>query len=96
MQASAPRRHPWALGMGGVGSLRGPQPLCVLLQWNFPLLMLVWKRLLLSAAGTPCLGMPAEQTPLTALYLGSLIKEVRRPRRKCSMLSGTFPLPTGR
>ena len=78
------------------GQPRGPQPLCVLLQWNFPLLMLVWKLAPALCCGNTVVLKPAEQTPLTALYLGSLIKEVRRPRRKCSMLSGTFPLPGAR
>lgn len=35
---------------------------------------------------------PAEQTPLTALYLGSLIKEVRHPERKYYVFLITFSL----
>uniref|UniRef100_A0A4W2CC08 Aldehyde dehydrogenase 1A1 n=1 Tax=Bos indicus x Bos taurus TaxID=30522 RepID=A0A4W2CC08_BOBOX len=44
--------------------------------WNFPLLMLVWKLAPALCCGNTVVLKPAEQTPLTALYLGSLIKEV--------------------
>ncbi|XP_011812880.1 PREDICTED: aldehyde dehydrogenase family 1 member A3 isoform X2 [Colobus angolensis palliatus] len=44
--------------------------------WNFPLLMLVWKLAPALCCGNTMVLKPAEQTPLTALYLGSLIKEV--------------------
>ncbi|XP_073083085.1 retinaldehyde dehydrogenase 3 isoform X2 [Manis javanica] len=44
--------------------------------WNFPLLMLVWKLAPALCCGNTVVVKPAEQTPLTALYLGSLVKEV--------------------
>ena len=55
--------------------------------------MLVWKLAPALCCGNTVVVKPAEQTPLTALYLGSLIKEVRRPKRKYSVSSITFPLP---
>ncbi|XP_054025260.1 aldehyde dehydrogenase family 1 member A3 isoform X3 [Dryobates pubescens] len=44
--------------------------------WNFPLLMLVWKMAPALCCGNTLVVKPAEQTPLTSLYIGSLIKEV--------------------
>ena len=45
-------------------------------QWNFPLLMQAWKLAPALAAGCTIVMKVAEQTPLTALYVASLIKEV--------------------
>ena len=44
--------------------------------WNFPLLMVSLKLGPALACGNVVVLKPAEQTPLTALYLGSLLKEV--------------------
>lgn len=46
------------------------------LQWNFPLLMQAWKLGPALATGCTIVMKPAEQTPLSALYIGELIKEV--------------------
>ena len=46
------------------------------LQWNFPLAMMAWKIAPALACGNTVVLKPAEQTPLTALYLASLVKEV--------------------
>ena len=46
------------------------------LQWNFPLLMQAWKLGPALATGNTVVMKVAEQTPLTALYVASLIKEV--------------------
>lgn len=48
-----------------------------LLQWNFPLLMQAWKLGPALATGNVVVMKVAEQTPLTALYVANLIKEVR-------------------
>lgn len=45
--------------------------------WNFPLLMQAWKLGPALACGNVVVMKPAEQTPLTALYIASLIAEVR-------------------
>ena len=52
---------------------------CVL-PWNFPLLMLAWKLGPALAAGNSVLVKPAEQTPLSALYLARLAVEAGLPR----------------
>ncbi|XP_030354087.1 aldehyde dehydrogenase family 1 member A3 isoform X2 [Strigops habroptila] len=44
--------------------------------WNFPLLMLVWKMAPALCCGNTLVIKPAEQAPLTSLYIGSLVKEV--------------------
>ena len=48
----------------------------VLYQWNFPLSMAAWKVAPALAAGCTIVLKPAEQTPLTALHLAALCKEV--------------------
>ena len=45
-------------------------------QWNFPLLMQAWKLGPALATGNVVVMKVAEQTPLTALYVANLIKEV--------------------
>lgn len=61
--------------------------------------MLVWKLAPALCCGNTVVVKPAEQTPLTALYLGSLIKEVRPPKGKYCvflitlLLLGTRPPP---
>ena len=44
--------------------------------WNFPLNMACLKLSAALACGNVAVVKPAEQTPLTALYVGSLFKEV--------------------
>lgn len=44
--------------------------------------MLAWKLAPALCCGNTVVLKPAEQTPLTALYLGSLIKEVRSLKRR--------------
>ncbi|XP_013914212.1 PREDICTED: retinal dehydrogenase 2 isoform X2 [Thamnophis sirtalis] len=47
-----------------------------IIPWNFPLLMFAWKIAPALCCGNTVVLKPAEQTPLTALHLGTLIKEV--------------------
>ena len=44
--------------------------------WNFPLNIACLKLSAALACGNVAIVKPAEQTPLTALYVGSLFKEV--------------------
>lgn len=57
------------------------------LQWNFPLLMFAWKIAPALCCGNTVVIKPAEQTPLSALYMGALIKEVRIIDRNNACLS---------
>ncbi len=45
-------------------------------QWNFPLAMWSWKIGPAISMGNTVIIKPAEQTPLSALYMGALVKEV--------------------
>src|SRR5260221_616557 len=52
-----------------------------IIPWNFPLLMAAWKLAPALAAGCTIVLKPAEQTPLSALRLGELVKEDATPDR---------------
>lgn len=49
---------------------------CFGLQWNFPLMMFAWKIAPALCCGNTVVIKPAEQTPLSALHMAALIKEV--------------------
>ena len=49
----------------------------VVVKWNFPFMLAIAKVAPATAAGCTMVLKPAEQTPLTSIYLGSLIKEVK-------------------
>ncbi|XP_042732135.1 aldehyde dehydrogenase family 1 member A3 [Lagopus leucura] len=59
--------------------------------WNFPLLMLVWKMAPALCCGNTLVIKPAEQAPLTSLYIGSLIKEVGFPPGVVNIVPGYGP-----
>lgn len=62
-----------------------------IIPWNFPLLMLAWKLGPALATGNTVVMKVAEQTPLTALYAASLIKEVGFPEGVVNILAGMGP-----
>lgn len=66
----------------------------LIVPWNFPLLMAVWKLAPALACGNCCILKPAEQTPLTALYLGRLIQEAGFPDGVVNIVTGPGE-PTG-
>lgn len=59
-----------------------------IIPWNFPLLMAAWKLGPALAAGNTVVLKPAENTPLTALYLGRLILETGFPAGVINILPG--------
>ncbi|MHC1767744.1 MAG: aldehyde dehydrogenase family protein [Verrucomicrobiia bacterium] len=59
-----------------------------ILPWNVPILMAAWKLGPALAAGCTILLKPAEQTPLTALYLGQLALEAGLPKGVLNILPG--------
>jgi acyl-CoA reductase-like NAD-dependent aldehyde dehydrogenase len=64
---------------GALFSLTRLEPVGVvgqIIPWNFPTAMVVWKLGPALAAGCTVVLKPAEQTPLTALRVAALIKEV--------------------
>ncbi|QLE00712.1 aldehyde dehydrogenase family protein [Galbibacter sp. BG1] len=66
----------------------------LIVPWNFPLMIAIWKLAPALACGNCCVLKPAEQTPLTALYLGKLIVEAGFPAGVVNIVTGPG-LPTG-
>ncbi len=60
----------------------------LIVPWNFPLMIAAWKLAPALACGNCCVLKPAEQTSLTALYLGELIKEAGFPKGVVNILTG--------
>merc|ERR1712215_183544 len=56
--------------------------------WNYPIAMLSWKWATALAAGCTVILKPAEQTPLTALALAALSKEVGFPAGVINVIPG--------
>ncbi len=59
-----------------------------IIPWNFPLLMAAWKLGPALAAGCAIVLKPAEQTPLSALRLGELVKEAGIPDGVVNIVPG--------
>ncbi|XP_029948229.1 retinal dehydrogenase 2 [Salarias fasciatus] len=62
-----------------------------IIPWNFPLLMAAWKLGPALACGNTIVMKPAEQTPLTCLYIAALIKEAGFPPGVINILPGYGP-----
>lgn len=62
-----------------------------IIPWNFPLVMFAWKIAPALCCGNTVVIKPAEQTPLTALYMGSLIKEAGIPPGVVNIVPGYGP-----
>jgi len=62
-----------------------------IIPWNYPILMLTWKWGPALAAGCPIILKPAEDTPLTALYMAALSKEAGFPDGVVNVLPGFGP-----
>ncbi|KAL1506792.1 hypothetical protein ABEB36_006089 [Hypothenemus hampei] len=59
-----------------------------IIPWNFPLLMLAWKIAPALAMGNTVVLKPAEQTPLTSLYVAELSKEAGFPPGVLNIVPG--------
>ena len=59
-----------------------------IIPWNFPLLMAAWKLGPVLACGCTAVLKPAEQTPLSALYLGELMLEAGLPAGVVNIVTG--------
>jgi aldehyde dehydrogenase (NAD+) len=62
-----------------------------IIPWNFPLLMQAWKLGPALASGNVVIMKPAEQTPLTALYVAALIAEAGFPKGVVNIIPGYGP-----
>jgi acyl-CoA reductase-like NAD-dependent aldehyde dehydrogenase len=68
---------------------REPVGVCgQIVPWNYPLLMAVWKVAPALAAGCTIVLKPAEQTPLSALWLGDLALEAGIPPGVLNVIPG--------
>lgn len=59
-----------------------------IIPWNFPLLMAAWKLGAALATGCTVVLKPAEQTPLSALYLAKLSEEAGFPKGVLNVVTG--------
>ncbi|KAK3158993.1 hypothetical protein QOZ80_2AG0144320 [Eleusine coracana subsp. coracana] len=62
-----------------------------IIPWNFPLLMFAWKVAPALACGNTVVLKTAEQTPLSALYVASLLHEAGVPEGVLNVVSGFGP-----
>jgi len=60
----------------------------IIIPWNFPLMLLCLKVSPALACGCTVIVKPAEQTPLTALYFASLVKEAKIPAGVINVVPG--------
>lgn len=70
-------------------TLREPFGVCgIITPWNFPLLMVAWKLAPALACGNTAVVKAAEETPLTALWLGRLCLEAGFPDGTVNIVPG--------
>ncbi len=70
-------------------TIREPLGVCgLIVPWNYPLLMASWKIAPALAAGNCIILKPAEQTPLSALYLATLFEEAGFPPGVFNVING--------
>ena len=62
-----------------------------IIPWNYPVLMLAWKWAPALAAGNTIVLKPSEKTPLSALVLAALVREVGFPAGVVNVVNGFGP-----
>jgi len=89
------RRTPLAVAGHEAWSVRIPWGVCgFIFPWNFPLLLVGWNIAPALAAGNTVVIKPAEDTPLSTIYLAHLAKEVGIPDGVINVVPG-FGDPAG-
>ncbi|WP_156857737.1 aldehyde dehydrogenase family protein [Oceanobacillus sp. AG] len=63
-----------------------------IIPWNFPLLMAAWKLGSALAVGCTVVIKPAQETPLSLLYVGQLFKEAGFPDGTVNIIPGDGPV----
>ena len=77
-------------GQGFVYTQREPLGVvAAIVPWNFPLLIAVWKVAPALATGNTVILKPASQTPLTALALGQMARDVGFPPGVLNVVTGS-------
>lgn len=62
-----------------------------IIPWNYPVSMMIWKLGPALACGCTIVLKPAEQTPLSALYIAALVKEAGFPPGVVNVVNGYGP-----
>jgi acyl-CoA reductase-like NAD-dependent aldehyde dehydrogenase len=84
------RREPIAVSHFEAATVRKPYGVCAfILPWNFPLLLVGWGIAPALAAGNTVVIKPAEDTPLSTLYLCRLAEEAGLPKGVLNVVTGT-------
>jgi aldehyde dehydrogenase (NAD+) len=60
----------------------------LIIPWNYPFMIAAWKLAPALATGNCCILKPAEQTPLTSIWMGRLLQEAGIPDGVVSILTG--------
>ena len=82
-------REPLAVSRNEARLVRRPYGVCgFILPWNFPFLLAGWNLSPALAAGNTIVLKPAEDTPLSSLYLTKLIQEAGIPDGVVSVVTG--------
>ena len=72
--------------------VREPIGVCgQIIPWNYPLLMAAWKLAPALAAGNCCVLKPSEMTPLTALELAEIFRQIELPTGVANIVTGPGP-----
>ncbi|PEE44468.1 aldehyde dehydrogenase family protein [Bacillus pseudomycoides] len=73
--------------------VREPVGVCgLIVPWNYPLLMSVWKIAPALAAGNTIVFKPSEVTPITAIKLFEIMEKVELPKGVANMVMGAGPI----
>lgn len=74
-------------------TVKEPLGVCAqIVPWNYPLLMAVWKLAPALAAGNTVILKTSEITPVTALFLGTLINDAGIPKGVVNIICGDGPV----
>ncbi|PEI47534.1 aldehyde dehydrogenase family protein [Bacillus pseudomycoides] len=73
--------------------VREPVGVCgLIVPWNYPLLMSVWKIAPALAAGNTIVFKPSEVTPITAMKIFEIMEKVELPKGVANMVMGAGPI----
>ena len=90
---NARRRNTLAVARHEAWTMRQPWGACgFIFPWNFPFLLIGWGIAPALAAGNTVVIKPAEDTPLSAIYLARLAQEAGIPDGVINVIPGTGPV----
>lgn len=90
LSVHAQYRNPIAVAQHEARTVHFPRGVCAFIfPWNFPFLLLGWGIAPALAAGNTVVVKPAEETPLSAIYLAQLAKAVGIPSGVINVITGS-------